>query len=220
MKYFIYILVLICTLSLINKTYAQDEKYKTAMKNNILLIDSAKTIQDLQTLANNFERIGNAEKNKWLPFYYAGYIYILINLYENDNDTKDMYLDKADIFINTADSLEPKNSEILSLKAFVAEMRISIAPMTRWMKFGTIFNNYIDEAIIADTTNPRPEFLKGQMIYYTPTQFGGGFENAKPILEEALRKYTNFKPIDEIHPSWGRAQLEEILLNSEQTKTN
>ncbi|MBS1974912.1 MAG: hypothetical protein JST13_11215, partial [Bacteroidetes bacterium] len=51
---------------------AQNEKYVTVMQKNIVLMDSAKSTQDFQSAANAFERVGDAEKTQWLPYYYAG----------------------------------------------------------------------------------------------------------------------------------------------------
>src|SRR4249920_2337118 len=53
---------------------AQSDKYLEAMKKNLALFDSAKTNADYQTLANTFQRIGDAEKTQWLPYYYAGLV--------------------------------------------------------------------------------------------------------------------------------------------------
>ena len=39
---------------------AQSDKYVAAMKTNLDVFDSAKTTADLQTVANTFERIGDA----------------------------------------------------------------------------------------------------------------------------------------------------------------
>src|SRR5258707_15170039 len=50
---------------------AQSDKYTQVMQKNITLLDSAKTIDELTGLATTFDRIGDAEKNKWLPYYYA-----------------------------------------------------------------------------------------------------------------------------------------------------
>jgi len=53
-------------------SFAQSEKFTAAMKKNIALIDSAFSRPDaFLELANTFERIGTAEKNQWLPYYYA-----------------------------------------------------------------------------------------------------------------------------------------------------
>ncbi len=52
-------------------TGAQSDKYTQMMQKNIALLDSAKSIDDLQSLASTFDRIGDAEKTRWLPYYYA-----------------------------------------------------------------------------------------------------------------------------------------------------
>jgi hypothetical protein len=51
---------------------AQSDKYVAAMKKNLAMFDSVKTTADYQALAAAFERIGDAEKTEWLPYYYAG----------------------------------------------------------------------------------------------------------------------------------------------------
>ena len=51
---------------------AQSDKYADVMKKNLSMFDSAKTSQDFQNLSAAFERIGDAEKTQWLPYYYAG----------------------------------------------------------------------------------------------------------------------------------------------------
>jgi len=61
------------TLTLIaTASFAQSDRYMSAMKNNIAAIDTSfKNPANLLSLANNFERIATAEKNQWLPYYYA-----------------------------------------------------------------------------------------------------------------------------------------------------
>ncbi|HNA00702.1 MAG TPA: hypothetical protein PLN49_07560, partial [Ferruginibacter sp.] len=59
--------------------------------------------------------------------------------------------------------------------------------------------------------NPRPEYLKGQGLKYTPEQFGGGCATAKPVLQASLDKYNAFKPASELHPNWGKQRVELLL---------
>ena len=56
---------------------AQSDKYVAAMKKNLSLFDSAKTTAQFQTLANTFERIGDAEKTQWLALLLcrSGFVY-------------------------------------------------------------------------------------------------------------------------------------------------
>jgi hypothetical protein len=62
-----------------------------------------------------------------------------------------------------------------------------------------------------DTLNPRPEYLMGISLFYTPEQFGGGPTKAKPLLEKSLEKFTRFTPDNQLMPDWGREMLEQLL---------
>ena len=54
------------------------------MKEQIGKLDAAFQANNFPELANNFERIGNAEKNQWLPFYYAAYCQVMTAFLEQD----------------------------------------------------------------------------------------------------------------------------------------
>ena len=71
------IITIIC-ISLSFVVNAQSKKFIKSMEKNIASMDTCKTQSSFQKLANSFERIGNAEKKEWLPFYYSAYSYILI----------------------------------------------------------------------------------------------------------------------------------------------
>ena len=190
---------------------ASDDKYTTAMEKNISLIDSAKSLADFQNVTNSFERIASAEKSKWLPYYYASYCCAISSLLDTTISKKDTYLDRADEYINIADSLKQDNSEIYTLKGLISQMRLMVNPMERWQKYGPLANNYFKKAKELDPTNPRPDYLIGQSLLYTPVQFGGGKEVARPILEKSMKKYESFKVENSISPDWGKNMLKNIL---------
>ena len=152
-------------------TKADDEKYIKAMEKNLSMIDTASSLASFQQVANNFERIANAEKDKWLPYYYSAYLLTLCGAIDTIPAMKDTYLDKADLQIQIADSLEPDNSEIYTIKGMIAQIRLSIDPQNRWMKYGQLSSNYLNKAKELDSTNPRPDLLNGQSVLYTPPQF-------------------------------------------------
>lgn len=189
---------------------AQD-RYEKSMKKNLLLIDSAKTVEDFLQAANGFERIALAEKEKWLPYYYSALVYTIASFSDTVKNKKDGYLDKADSFILIADSLQPDNSEIYTLKGMIAQARLQIDPMNRWMKYGALSDQYFKKAMAIDSLNPRPDYLIGVGLFYTPQQFGGGAKTAKPYLEKSLGKYNRFKPENDLMPDWGRKMVESLL---------
>ncbi len=198
---------------LVLSSFAQSEKFTAAMKKNLAAMDtSLKNPADLLTVANNFERIATAEKTQWLPYYYAALCQVNYGFMQQDKEKTDEIADKATALINKADSLAPQNSEISCIKSMIASCHMMVNPMQRWQQYGPESSEHMQAAIDQDATNPRPYFLKGQGLKYTPENFGGGCKTAMPELQTALDKYATFKPASDIHPNWGR-QLTQSLLD-------
>jgi len=191
---------------------AQNDKYTAAMQKNIAAMDTSfKNPADLLSLANNFERIAAAEKSQWLPYYYAAFCQVNYGFMLQDKSKVDGYADKATDLINKADSLMPNNSEISCIKSMIASCHMMVNPMQRWQEYGAESNSNMEAAMQQDPNNPRPYYLKGQGLKYTPEQFGGGCATAKPELQKALDKYNTFKPASELHPNWGKTQVEMLI---------
>ena len=193
-------------------SFGQSEKYVAAMKNNIAAIDTSfRNPASLLALANNFERIANAEKNQWLAYYYAAFCQVNYGFMEQNKDKVDAIADKATDFINKADSLMPNNSEVSCIKSMIASCHMMVNPMQRYMEYGPESGSNMEKAMQQDPTNPRPYYLKGQTLKYTPEQFGGGCKTAKPELQTALDKFAAFKPASELHPNWGKQPVEMLM---------
>jgi hypothetical protein len=205
------ILLAFAALFITAATMAQSEKYNGAMTSKIAELENNKTADDWLASSAAFERIGDAEKNQWLPYYYAAYTQCLYALLKNDASNNDQYADKIEALVAKADALSPNNSEISVVKSMVATIRMIVNPMQRYQMYGPAIEKALNEAKAQDPNNPRPYFIQGQNIRYTPEQFGGGCAAAKPVLEEGLKKYETFKPASELHPNWGKKQLEEMI---------
>jgi hypothetical protein len=191
---------------------AQSEKFTAAMQKNLAEMDAAfANPENLLKLANNFERIANAEKNQWLPYYYAAFCQVNYGFMEKDKEKIDAIADRATTLINTADSLAPNNSEISCIKSMIASCHMMVNPMQRWQEYGAQSSENMEAAMKQDPTNPRPYYLKGQGLMYTPEQFGGGCKTAKPELQTALDKYATFKPASSISPDWGKSYAQKLF---------
>jgi len=188
------------------------EKYMSAMKKNLEAIDSAfRNPESLLALANNFERIAEAEKIQWLPYYYAAFCQVNYGFMQQDKSKTDAIADKATTLVEKADVLSPQNSELSCLKSMIASCHLMVNPMQRYMEYGPVSTKHLTDAIQFDATNPRPELLIGQGLKYTPEQFGGGCSTAKPKIESAIKKFDEFKPASSMHPSWGKEMAVQIL---------
>lgn len=205
-----FIVMLVCFTSM--NLFAQSEKFEAAMKKNLSEMDSGfRNPAYLLKLANTFERIALAEKNQWLPYYYAAFCQVNYGFMEQDKSKTDALADKATQLINTADSLMPNNSEISCIRSMIASCHMLVDPMQRWQEYGAESTGQMEKAMQQDPSNPRPYLLKGQTLKYTPEQFGGGCSTAKPELQTALEKYDSFKPASEISPGWGKDRVLMLL---------
>jgi hypothetical protein len=177
-------------------------------------VDTTRSAAGLTELANSFERIANAEKTQWLPYYYAALC--LINraniLYaEQKLDQIDPLMDKAEPLLLKAEELEKKNAEIYCLKKMFNTGKMMADPMNRYMIYGTAAATALEIAKSLNPENPRVYLLEGIDKFYTPEEFGGSKTEARELFGEALKKFETFKPASTIHPSWGLNQVQYFL---------
>jgi len=189
--------------------FAQSEKYVGAMQKQLLAMRDAKTPEAMQNVVNAFERIGNAEKTQWLPFYYASLAEIWYAFMLNDVKQFDALAEKAEGDIQKAEAIEKNNSEIVLVKGMIASLRMIVDPMSRYMTYGQQSAALVEESKKLDPNNPRPYMWQAQGLARTPVQFGGGCATAKPLFEEAIKRFETFAPASAIHPVWGKEQTEK-----------
>ncbi len=216
MKKLLKIALVISVFFFAKNIYADGPQYQQAMKSALSQMDSAVAPEQYMQLANTFERISGVETREWLPDYYAAYCYALVAFTEHkDKKGIDDLMDKADALISKAGALSPNNSEIVTVKGLINSGRIMVDPMSRGKKYGTLANQDYKTAEKLDSFNPRPFFLEGQGLFYTPKMFGGGKERAKPVLASAVSRYKVFKPSSAISPNWGQKMAEDLLKQCE-----
>jgi pyrroloquinoline quinone (PQQ) biosynthesis protein C len=126
------------SLAVVTQGVAQSEKFTKAMTTNIALWDSAKTADDMLSVSAAFERIGDAEKTQWLPYYYASLSQVLYAFLKNDMSNNDAYAGKAEQLLTKADGMQPNNSEISTIKAMIATLRMLVNPQQRWQQYGAV----------------------------------------------------------------------------------
>lgn len=187
---------------------AQTDKYTQVMQKNITLLDSAKNIDDLQSLAGNFDRIGDAEKTKWLPYYYAALAQTWVGWNPATKD-KDANAAKIKAYLDKAEAIE-KNAETYAVENMMSTQQMLMDPQTRWATFGKDAGAALQKGLQVDPNNPRLYYLQGMSLFGTPPQFGGGKDKAKPLFEKSvsLFKSAQPKPLD---PKWGQSEAEKML---------
>jgi len=187
---------------------AQDDRFTAAMKKNLAQFDSMKTTQDYVNLAANFERIGDAEKTQWLPYYYAG-LALTTAGWKDPSIDKDKNSEKVKALCDKADAIE-KNSEIQSIRNMAATQQMMVDPQSRWQTYGMEAGEALKKGMEMDPNNPRLYYLQGMSLFNTPEQFGGGKAKAKPVFEKAVALFKAEQP-KPLYPRWGQKQAEEKL---------
>lgn len=192
--------------------FAQSDKYASAMEANISQLDSMMAKGNGAELANNFERIGDAEKTQWLPYYYAAYCTVVQAYNEKDNSKKDAIADKAKQLIDKAETILGKeNSETDVIKSMIATSHMMVDPQNRYMDYGPESAGFIQKSEALDSTNPRPVLLEAENKFYTPEAYGGGKDAAKEYFDKAKKLDDNFKPETELSPNWGKSAIQYFL---------
>ena len=185
------------------QTMGQEDRYTSAMKSAIDMMDQVQEPGEFVECANQFERIATAEKSKWMPYYYASFSLVSMSFDESDGGKKDKVLDRAQDLLDRALELEPKESELHVLQAFLYPSRIMVDPMGRGMTYMEKIYTELETAKILNPENPRIYFLEGVNKANLPSSMGGGADAARPILEEALAKFKAFENSDPLWPNWG-----------------
>ena len=186
------------------------------MKSALDDMNNIKSLTDLVSIANKFDRIGAAEKNQWLPYYYSAYCYILMTTKEADVAKWDEYLNIADINIGKSEKLEANMVEILALRGFSSMMRINVDPSVRGQEYATKSVGYLQQASQLDDQNPRVILMMAQMQYGTAQFFGS---DTAPICNQFKKAVELFdqenSDSDSILPSWGKPQAQSMVKNCE-----
>jgi tetratricopeptide (TPR) repeat protein len=190
---------------------AQSGRYTEAMQKNISALDSARAKEAYQQFANTFERIGNAEKTEWLPFYYAGYALVMQSYAEQDISKLDAILDKADEMISKAASMQQDHSEITNVQAMILQGRMRV-DMSRGMTLGPQASGLLQKAMQQQPLgNPRVSMNLAQNLYYTPEAFGGSKAKGLELMLKALAQYDTFTPASPLYPNWGKAYVARMI---------
>lgn len=195
--------------------FSQNEKYLAVMKEKIFSLDTMQKAVDLKQLSLSFELIAEAEKDKWLPYYYASLAQVqagYVMLAKGAQAPKiDPVCDKAEALLKKAEQLIQNNSEVYLLRKMLLTLRMWADPMNRYMELASVAQQALETAKKHNPDNPRILLIEAQDKFFTPEQFGGSKQDAKKLLEKSVKSYEVFKPADILAPSWGLPMAKELL---------
>lgn len=200
--------LLIAALACLAVIASANDRYTETMQKNIEVVYKAKSVEEIQAAVNAFERIGDAEKSKWEPFYYASYGYLMIALRVNEPAAKDKQLDLALETLKKASAVNSTESEIVALEGFIHMIRVTIDPASRGQQYSGLAMQTFGKAIGMNPENPRALALMAQMQYGTAQFFGSPTTEACGTLNKALEKFETYKSTNPLAPVWGKSMAE------------
>lgn len=167
----------------------------------------------LLKVRGDFERILQLKKNEWLVNYYLAMTDWMLSysaLDKKNNDDVKKYTESSLALIDKCTVANSDFGEAWILKMGVESNRWMYEP-EKMQDIMTKSGEAKDNAKKLDPDNPRYYLVDGSNTYYTPANFGGGVENALPILQKSWDNFGTYKPKDETYPSWGKDQAAGML---------
>jgi hypothetical protein len=201
MKKIIIIFVTVFSSLILNAQNRYEKEMQSALKS----LEESEQLQDYKKIANKFEQIARIEKEKWLPQYYVGYSYIVMSrLDDEETESRDLALDKAQEYLDKAKELSLNNEEITVLQAYIYQSRFFIDPNSRLGSFGKTSRTILD-AVELYPNNPRANLIHGIQIFHKPAFLGGGAKKAKPYFDIAKKLFDDDNKIESaLYPNWGK----------------
>lgn len=207
----IILIVALVIMGLFIPTQAQSN-YETEMTKALTSFGEAKSADDLEDAAKQFDQISKTDKENWLPIYYSMLIKTLI-AFEMEKEPAFKIINELENQYSILENLEGDQSEILTLRGLFQTVKVAKDPMTYGMSLsGAIIKDY-EDALKIKPNNPRAMYLMAQYNMQgaefwgnNPKYYCGQVQKAKSLFP--AEKSTDFSP------SWGEQQVDEILTTS------
>jgi len=202
-------------LAFVSLTAFAQTDYEKVMTEKVARIETAKTAEDFQALANDFHRIAGKDENNWLPFYYAALANIQkgrVLMQQGKTQDLDFIAGQAEKYIGAASHVAPTdNAELHLLSKMAYSLKMMVNPQQRYMTDGTKATEELKKAEKLDPNNPRIALIKAEDVYFMPEQYGGSKVKGMEMFKDALNKFKSYTPKTALDPNWGKSEAEYFV---------
>lgn len=158
-----------------------------------------------------FERIAQAEKENWVPAYYAANVLIVSSFNTKDKVAVNEMLEKATKHIATAHERSADNSEITTMEGLLYTGYVAMDPGTYGMMYSMKIIDLHKKAVELDNNNPRAH---ANLIGYeigSAKFFNQSLEPFCKRLEEVIPMFENQKKDYPFAPTYGVERAEASM---------
>ncbi|MFD2743025.1 MULTISPECIES: hypothetical protein [Sphingobacterium] len=180
--------------------------YEKAMSEALQLWEAGNSTE----AAAKLERIAAAEKTQWLPAYYQALILITESFRVEDATQRTQLLQRGNTII-TQKRTVGASSEWLVLEALALTSELAADPMNLGQKLSPKIINTYQQAVKADSENPRAIAGLAEFQIQTKKFMGGNSDKEYKDLQKALSLYENDQHRELFYPTWGRDRAEAMI---------
>ncbi|MDY8137386.1 hypothetical protein [Aquimarina sp. 2201CG5-10] len=165
---------------------------------------------------NLFERIAKAEKENWLPYYYAAQVHIITTFMIKDAEEIELRLKKAQNYLNEAKIFSKDNAEILIMEAMLNTAYVVSNPSVYGMTHSAKVEALYTQAKVLEPENPRATLYHAEWKMGGAKFWGKDPKDFCPEIEKAILYFEKESDNDTpFYPDWGMDQVERIQKNCE-----
>lgn len=182
-------------------------KYETGMQKALALWSDNEPEKAVQL----FERIASAEKEAWLPNFYASQILVFSSFNQKDKTVFNATMEKALNLLNMAKTNSgAPNAEIMVLEAQYYTAWVVFDGQKYGMQYGGKVAELYQKAMALAPDNPRVVMGKTEWDIGSAAFFGGDPSQYCGEIDRAIALYGTFVPESNLHPSGGLAHAQEV----------
>lgn len=202
-------------LSQVKKDSVEVEKtYEQLMQENLALFPNSKSGEDFERLYQSFIKIGDKEKKRWLPYYYASYAKVLHgkNLVKEGKGGEELMTtaDVAQKALKKSMALS-ENAENWILQKLIYQLEFYEKPVTEYQKGGAMALQALSLAEKLDSRNPRVALLKSEDLYFSPKNKGGDKVKGLEFYKKTTKLFNSYKSKVRFYPTWGAEEAEVVI---------
>lgn len=206
-------ILLVFTLAMMTATVVKTQsQYESGMERGFKLWGEGKTNEAVAM----FERIGQAEKDNWIPVYYAANVLIATQFTEEDKTLRNSMLEKAKEIIAEAHKRSENNSEIITLEGVLYTGYVAMEPETYGMQYSPMIMQLHNKAVALNPENPRALANKIEYEMGSARFFGNDLKPFCEQMKEVIPKFENQKLDVLFAPSYGIDRARQVAASCDE----
>jgi len=205
-RFFPSLFIILMTIGSIGTALSQDQ-YEAGMGKAFGLWTDNKPVE----ASALFERIAQAEKDNWLPYYYAANTLITASFQTKDVTKINEMLKKAETFVAKGHDISPDNSELVTLEGLLYTGYVAMDPEAFGMVYSNKIMNLHTRAIKLDAENPRAQLNKVEFEMGAARFFGTELSTFCDAINATTPLFKNQKKPVPFYPSYGLDRVALLL---------